>query len=324
MFRNRRIQLLRWGAAVTLVAICGTFASAGATGAPTLSTVTTIQPCRLMDTRSGLENVGPRSSPIGPHESYAIRAAGVTQGNCAIPGDANGLVMNITVVHPTAGSYLTVWPTNLSRPLSSNLNWISGQGPTPNQVTSALSPSGSISIFNNTGTVDVIVDVTGYITAHDVNSLFYTKSEVDALVGSTPGPQGPAGSPGTPGVPGATGNVGPAGPAGADGVSGYEVVVATGSFTYQQIQTNQGGNGGLRLTGPPCPTGKKLVNQSILWGSDSSIDVELQTPIWRDTFPVLLTTNIDTENQRPIFWIGSLLNNSGSWYYKAKSICVSA
>ena len=223
--------------------------------------------------------------------------------------------MNVTVVNPTGGSFLTVWPTNLSRPLSSNLNWISGQGPTPNQVTSALSPSGSISIFNNTGTVDVIVDITGYITAKDTNSVFYTKTEIDALVGSTPGPTGPSGP---------VGPVGPTGPAGQPGVSGYEVVVALGSFTYQQIQTNQGGNGGLRLPGPSCPTGKKLINQSIVWGGDSAVDVDLQTPTWRDTYPVLLTTLIDTANQQPIFWIGSLLNSSGSWFYKAKSICVTA
>ena len=271
-----------------------------------------------MDTRSGLENVGPRNRPIGQSETYSIRAAGVSQGNCSLPGDANGLVMNVTVVNPTGGSFLTVWPTNLSRPLSSNLNWISGQGPTPNQVTSALSPSGSISIFNNTGTVDVIVDITGYITAKDTNSVFYTKTEIDALVGSTPGPTGPSGPSGP------VGPVGPTGPAGQPGVSGYEVVVALGSFTYQQIQTNQGGNGGLRLPGPSCPTGKKLINQSIVWGGDSAVDVDLQTPTWRDTYPVLLTTLIDTANQQPIFWIGSLLNSSGSWFYKAKSICVTA
>ena len=315
MKSKRSGSFVRWAGLIALIAICGTFSSASATGAPTLSTVTTIQPCRLMDTRSGLENVGPRNRPLGQSETYSIRAAGVTQGNCSVPGDANGLVMNVTVVNPTGGSFLTVWPTNLSRPLSSNLNWISGQGPTPNQVTSALSPSGSISIFNNTGTVDVIVDITGYITAKDTNSVFYTKTEIDALVGSTPGPTGPSGP---------MGPVGPTGPTGKPGVSGYEVVVATGSFSYQQIQTNQGGSGGLRLAGPACPTGKKLINQFIAWGGDAVVDVDLQTPTWRDTFPVLLTTLIDTANQQPIFWIGSLLNSSGDWFYKAKSVCATS
>ena len=315
MKSKRSGSLVRWAGLIALIAICGTFSSASATGAPTLSTVTTIQPCRLMDTRSGLENVGPRNRPIGQSETYSIRAAGVTQGNCSVPGDANGLVMNVTVVNPTGGSFLTVWPTNLSRPLSSNLNWVSGQGPTPNQVTSALSPSGSISIFNNTGTVDVIVDITGYITAKDTNSVFYTKTEIDALVGSTPGPTGPSGP---------MGPVGPTGPTGQPGVSGYEVVTATGSFTYQQIQTDTGGNGGLRLAGPACPTGKKLINQFITWGGDAVVDVDLQTPTWRDTLPVLLTTLIDTVNQQPIFWIGSLFTNSGSWFYKAKSVCATS
>ncbi len=319
MKSKRSGSFVRWAGLIALIAICGTFSSASATGAPMLSTVTTIQPCRLMDTRSGLENVGPRNRPLGQSETYSIRAAGVTQGNCSLPGDANGLVMNVTVVNPTGGSFLTVWPTNLSRPLSSNLNWVSGQGPTPNQVTSALSPSGSISIFNNTGTVDVIVDITGYITAHDANSVFYTKTEIDALVAANSGTRGAPGADGAPGQtgpPGSAGSPGAPGNAGVNGVSGFEVVASTGSFTWAQINAS---DGGLHLRGASCPSGKVLINQGITWAAFSDIYS------WHNTFPSVLATDIDTVTQTPVFWISASLNLSGErWDYTAKSYCVLA
>ena len=39
-----------------------------------------IVPCRLMDTRAGSDNVGPRSTPLGPAETYALRWTGLECG----------------------------------------------------------------------------------------------------------------------------------------------------------------------------------------------------------------------------------------------------
>jgi hypothetical protein len=122
---------------------------------------------------------------------------------------ATGAVLNVTTVNPSAGSFLTVWPADKDRPLASNLNWSAGQGATPNQVTTGLDSSGRLSLFNNTGTVDVIVDVVG---------LYEPAGSVGSSGGV--GPAGPAGAAGAAGAKGSKGDAGTAGPKGDPGDPG--------------------------------------------------------------------------------------------------------
>jgi hypothetical protein len=74
----------------------------------------------------------------------------------------------VTAVNPSSASYVTIYPSDASpRPTASNLNFVAGSAPTPNQVTVALSATGAISAFNNGGTVDLIIDIVGYyLPAH--------------------------------------------------------------------------------------------------------------------------------------------------------------
>jgi hypothetical protein len=83
-------------------------------------------------------------------------------GNGGVPATgAKAVVLNVTVVNPTAASALTVWPDLENRPLSSDLNFTAGQT-VPNLVVVKLSASGQIDIFNAFGTTNVIVDVVGW------------------------------------------------------------------------------------------------------------------------------------------------------------------
>lgn len=141
------------------------------------SALTTITPCRLLDTRPGIDNVGTRATPLAAGEEWSTPVWG-TNGNCTIPATATGVSLNVAVVNGTAGSYLTAYPPDAKRPLSANLNWVAGASPTPNAVTVKLSADGRLGLYNFLGTVDVVVDVVGY----------YTPS----TAGGT-GPQGPAG-----------------------------------------------------------------------------------------------------------------------------------
>ena len=69
--------------------------------------------------------------------------------------------MNTTAVSPTASSYLTVWPTGVSRPLASNLNY--GVGDViPNLVQVGIGSNGKVSLYNNGGSVNLVADLTGY------------------------------------------------------------------------------------------------------------------------------------------------------------------
>ena len=54
-----------------------------------------------------------------------------------------------------------MWPTGVGRPTASNLNFTPGQT-VPNMVIVPVGNNGQISIYNNTGTVDVVVDVLGW------------------------------------------------------------------------------------------------------------------------------------------------------------------
>jgi len=167
-------------AVAAVIAISGGIGAASAAGPAQNQVGNLITPCRLIDTRPPPSNVGPRSTPIGAAETFTAQVTG-SNGNCVVPAGATGIIANVTAVGPTAQSNLTVWPADQPRPRASNLNWIAGQPPVPNQVTTQLSATGSMSIYNNSGTVNIIVDVVGYFTGQDLSD-YYTKSETDAAI----------------------------------------------------------------------------------------------------------------------------------------------
>lgn len=125
------------------------------------SSLTPIVPCRLADTRAD-QQVGSRGQPIPANTSVTFAVWG-SNGECTIPNTATGIATNVTIVNPTAGSFLTVYPADAAtRPKASNLNWLPGAAATPNQVTVGLSANGAINVYNLAGSVDVIIDIVGY------------------------------------------------------------------------------------------------------------------------------------------------------------------
>ena len=154
------LQRTRWsavGAAVAVVLGAGVVlpsANAAISGG-TRAVFVSIEPCRLFDTRSAPVTVGPRSTPIGPEESYTQQVTG-SNGHCEIPTDATAISMNVTTVDGTAASYLTLYPANApALPQASNLNWTAGAPPTPNKVDVRLSDTGAVKVYNNAGSVNV-------------------------------------------------------------------------------------------------------------------------------------------------------------------------
>ena len=87
-------------------------------------------------------------------------ASGVT-GVTGVPATGvTAVVMNVTVVGPTAAGYLRVTPAGGSSTTSS-LNFAPGQT-VPNLVTVAVGPGGAVDFFNPLGATHVIADVVGY------------------------------------------------------------------------------------------------------------------------------------------------------------------
>lgn len=185
---NINLLRTRWaavGAAVAITLGAGGLGISYATSPSTAATLVPITPCRLVDTRPAPFTVGPRTSPIGPAETFTVTAHGST-GNCtltsAIPATATGLQLNVTALDATTPTFVTIWPTGATQPTSSNLNPVPGGGPVPNAVTTGLSIDGKFSIFNGFGSVNVFVDVVGYYTDHNHDDRYYTKGEVDGLL----------------------------------------------------------------------------------------------------------------------------------------------
>ncbi|TDT16727.1 hypothetical protein BDK89_2322 [Ilumatobacter fluminis] len=134
------------------------------------TTFVPVTPCRLFDLRPGDENVGPRSTPLRADETYEQQVAG-SNGDCVVPNGISGVALNVTIVEPTAASFLTIYPSDVQRPTASNLNWVAGQAATPNKVDVKVSAAGAIDLYNRFGDVFVLADVTGYYTASGLDQI---------------------------------------------------------------------------------------------------------------------------------------------------------
>lgn len=113
---------------------------------------TPAQPQRLLDTRGG--------GPVGGGGSLALKIGGVGQ----VPGDAVGVVVNVTATGASGAGYLTVYPCGASPPTASNVNFGAGSS-VPNLVTAALGSGGQLCVFANV-TTHVIVDLAGWYRAN--------------------------------------------------------------------------------------------------------------------------------------------------------------
>jgi Tol biopolymer transport system component len=118
---------------------------------------TPLDPVRILDSRPLPYQVGPYSTPWQAGTTRDVQVAGVG----GVPAGAEAVVLNVTVTGTTASSYLSVWPKGQARPTVSSLNWQAGWT-IPNAVTVKVGAEGKVSIFNNRGQADVIVDVVGY------------------------------------------------------------------------------------------------------------------------------------------------------------------
>ena len=132
-------------------------------------TTTAISPARIVDTREGTFAYGGTKVPWGAEETRTVKASGLA----SIPSNAVGLVLNITALNATSSdTFITIFPTSEKRPEASTLN------PMPNEVSfnaaTTLLQNGSFDVYNYSGTLDLIIDVTAYMTdslSEDVSRL---------------------------------------------------------------------------------------------------------------------------------------------------------
>ena len=118
-------------------------------------------PARVLDSRAGqptIDGLGAGAGALGAGATMTVPVV----GRAGVPATGVGsVVLNITATDQTNPTFLTVFPTGMPRPNSSDLNPNPGVT-APSLVIAKVGADGTVSIYNNVGTVNVIADVQGW------------------------------------------------------------------------------------------------------------------------------------------------------------------
>jgi hypothetical protein len=114
-------------------------------------------PCRIADTRNAASPLGGPALEAGSTRVFAVN------GICAVPPTAKAVAINVTVVNPTAGGHLTLYPAGGALPLASTINFRSGIVRANNAIL-MVGASGEVAVFcgMSTGSTDFVLDVSGW------------------------------------------------------------------------------------------------------------------------------------------------------------------
>jgi hypothetical protein len=108
---------------------------------------TGITPQRLLDTRPG-------GTPLSTDITFRLDLGS------NIPPDAVAVALNVTITEPTAPTFITVWPTGVDRPTTSNLNAFPGDTRAV-AVVVKLGADQDVNLYNLAGNSHLVVDLVG-------------------------------------------------------------------------------------------------------------------------------------------------------------------
>jgi hypothetical protein len=111
-----------------------------------------ITPQRLLDTR-------PTGQSLGPASRLDLTVAGVA----GVPAGARAVALNVTAVSASEVTFLRAWPAGAAAPPTSLLN-VSPGGTSAAAGVIAVGGNHAVSLYNNAGSLHLVVDVTGYYT----------------------------------------------------------------------------------------------------------------------------------------------------------------
>ena len=148
------LALVVTGVVVAPAAVAGP--SEGLAGQPTTAAdlgYVPVAPARLLDTRVA------GGKPVGPGARLDVQVVGVK----GIPSNARAVALNVTGTQATARTFLRIWPSGAAMPATSFSNidpWTTDA--LAAGVVSGVGSDGKVSLYNNTGSIHLVVDVTGY------------------------------------------------------------------------------------------------------------------------------------------------------------------
>jgi hypothetical protein len=170
----------RWAAIGAAVAVSlgagGLFVAQAAPG-PSESTIVTVTPERILDTRDpvNLGLAGPFTSPVAQKLQVTGSIPTATGTKVVVPAGATGVLLNVTPVNMTANGFISIRPGDATgAATTSSLNFTTGvAGVVPNAVQVAMPTAGAnagkiditYDAYGQAGqTTDILVDVVGYMT----------------------------------------------------------------------------------------------------------------------------------------------------------------
>ena len=115
-------------------------------------------PVRLLDSRAAASACFTPGAPFTGGAEYSQQARGLCGGQ-TVAANALAVVGNVTTVNPVGG-FLTLWPSNVTRPFVATSNFTAGQ--TANRhFTVGLGPDGAFKLYAAANT-DLVIDLSGY------------------------------------------------------------------------------------------------------------------------------------------------------------------
>ncbi len=114
-------------------------------------------PVRLLDTR-----FGDKLGPLGTTDvDLLLDLNGQVSG---VPAGAIAVVVNLTAVKPSVNTVMSLYPAGVARPGVSNLNPMA-QDTVANLATVKVGAGNKITLYNELGSTDAVVDVVGFYLA---------------------------------------------------------------------------------------------------------------------------------------------------------------
>ena len=189
----------RWAAVGAAVAVSlgagGLFVAQAAPG-PSESTIVTVTPERILDTRdpNNVGLAGPFVSAVAQKLQVTGSIPTATGTKTVVPTGATGVLLNVTPVNMTAAGFLSIRPGDATgAATTSSLNFTTGvAGVVPNAVQVAVPTAGpnagkidiTYDAYGQAGpTTDILIDVVGYMTNTGLQELV---ADVAALKATTP------------------------------------------------------------------------------------------------------------------------------------------
>ncbi|MFK7917352.1 MAG: HYR domain-containing protein, partial [Ilumatobacter sp.] len=121
----------------------------------------TLDPARVLDTRSGGETVDERFVGDGRLAAGDVVSVEVL-GRAGVPVNGVGAVVaNVTMIRPDGNGFLTVYPCG-DRPVASSINAPDGGGVVANEVIAKLSSTGAVCVYSSVDT-HIAMDVAGFV-----------------------------------------------------------------------------------------------------------------------------------------------------------------